>query len=208
MNRCTLKLGKWFVCALIVGSLFVPTGVVVGEEKMAKTTGEAPSDEEMMAMMMKLATPGPEHAELKKMEGNWNTVTKAWMGPGDPKVTKGKCKNSLVLGGRFLMSDYEGSFMEQPFQGMGLLGFDNGKKEYVNVWADVHTTNLTLSRGKADGSGKNITMMAYYDNPAGGEKIPMKMVTRIIDDNKHVFEMFEKKEGKEVKSLEITYTRQ
>ena len=58
-----------------------------------------------------------------------------------------------------------------------------------------------------DYTGKVLTMKGEYESPLDGKMVHYRMVTRIIDENKHVFEMYEKKEGKEVKGMEITYTR-
>ena len=54
---------------------------------------------------------------------------------------------------------------------------------------------------------KYSTQTSGYDDPFKG---PMKWrsVTRIVDDNTHVFEMFgADKGGKEERMMEITYTR-
>src|SRR5262249_52979692 len=83
------------------------------------------SEDQMMAEMMKLATPGPYHEMLKKFAGSWKTETKMWMGPGEPQVSEGTAEASMILGGRFLKQEAKGNFMGQPFEGFGLTGYDN-----------------------------------------------------------------------------------
>jgi Protein of unknown function (DUF1579) len=165
------------------------------------------SEQEMMAAYMKYATPGPEHALLKSMAGTWKAVTKSWMGPGDPQVSEGSAVRTMILGGRYLKDEFTSTFMDQPFQGFGITGYDLSKKEYVSTWSDTLGTGIVMSHGTADPSGKVLTMTGTYEDPVTGEKKTMKQITRIVDANRHVFEIWEDRGGKEVKSMEITYTR-
>jgi hypothetical protein len=51
-------------------------------------------------------------------------------------------------------------------------------------------------------------MIGTFDDPVSGKKQTMKEVTRIVDANKRIFEIWENREGKEVRSMQITYTRE
>jgi hypothetical protein len=51
-------------------------------------------------------------------------------------------------------------------------------------------------------------MIGTYDDPVTGQKKTMKEVTKIVDANKNVFEIYDVNDGKEVKSMEVTYTRE
>jgi hypothetical protein len=204
MSQCKWKICRWFFCALLGCCLIQPVAMA-GEEKAS--TGD-PSQDEMMAAITKLATPGPHHESLEQMVGNWKTITKTWQGPGDPQVSEGKTVNKAVLGGRFIEMTYKGDYMGQPFEGFGLTGYDNQAKKVVTVWADTMSTAMTLSRGTLDTSGKVITMEGTYANPETGKDEPYRTVTRIVDNNKHLFEMYTFHGGKELKEMEITYIRQ
>src|SRR3954470_14922553 len=85
----------------------------------------AQSADEKAAMdaMMKATEPGAEHKGLELLAGSWTTVTKAWLGPGDPLVTKGKAKYTPIFGGRYVKQDYQGEFLGRPFEGTGLTGY-------------------------------------------------------------------------------------
>jgi hypothetical protein len=68
-------------------------------------------------------------------------------------------------------------------------------------------TAILFFEGTASADGKTITQESHFDDPVRG---PMKWrsVTRIMDDNSHVFEMYRTdKTGKVEKTMEITYTR-
>ena len=82
------------------------------------------------------------------------------------------------------------------------------KKKYVSVWADNFMSGFMLSEGTCDDSGKVITFHGEYSDPMTGKTQKDKAVFRIINNDKHVFEMYgTTPDGKEFLSLEITYTR-
>ncbi len=179
-----------------------------GDEKaQEKSAGDA-AQAAMMEAMMELAEPGEHHEHLKVLAGTWKTTTKYWMGPGDPDISQGVSKNTWILGGRFLQTDFKGSSEEHPFAGLGLLGYDNTKKQHVSVWVDTMSTMIGVSYGTCDDSGKVFTYTSSYDDPMTGQTKKMRMVTKVINENKHVFTIHNvDKDGKEHQELEVTYVR-
>ena len=170
--------------------------------------GIASADQDQaMAEMMKYSMPGPAHEVLKPMAGDFKAVVKMWQGAGEPQASAGACRNTWVLGGRFLQSDYKGDFMGQTFEGLGFTGYDNMKKQYIGLWMDTMGTMVMISTGTADAASKAITMNSTMDDPTTGKAMPLRSVTKIIDDNQHVYSMYGAYEGKEQLMMEITYTR-
>ena len=207
--------------AVVALSAVLVLGLVSGSasfalEKDAKTKDapkakDAPktdsTHDQMMAEMRKYAMPGPMHDLLKPMAGSWKAVTKAWMAPGDPTVSEGTCENTWILGGRFLQTAYKGEFAGMPFEGFGLMGYDNQKKEFVSVWADDMGTGIAFSNGAADASGKMLTLSSTMTDPMTGQPLNYKMITKVADENQHAMSMITMKDGKEHTDMEITYTR-
>jgi len=178
---------------------------------MASSTENQGGKTDMQAMMdvyMKLGTPGGPHKLLAGMAGSWTTKIKSWCEPKKPPMESiGTCEQKMVLGGRFLHQEFTGEMMGSPFTGIGVNGYDNHTKKYVSTWMDSMGTAILFFEGTAGPDGKTITQESRYDDPVKG---PMKWrsVTRIVDDNTHVFEMYATdKSGKEEKMMEITYTR-
>jgi len=164
--------------------------------------------DQMMEMMMKASMPGPMHELLKPMAGNWKTTAKSWLKPGaEPSVSEGTCESTWILGNRYLQSTYKGDMGGMPFEGWGLMGYDNQKQEFVSVWADNFGTGIAMSDGKADPSGKVLTMMTTMPDPQTGTPTPYKMVTKVADENQYMMSMSSVKDGKEETEMEITYTR-
>jgi hypothetical protein len=157
--------------------------------------------------MMKNSMPGPMHALLKPLAGNWKASVKSYMGP-EPTVSEGTCERVLIMGDRYLQSKHSGNFAGMPFEGMEILTYDNMKKQFTNVWIDNMVPMLMVGKdGKADASGKVITINSVMDDPVTKKPVPVKMVTKIVDQNTNVFTMTCNKEGKDVMQMEITYTR-
>ena len=162
----------------------------------------------MMDVYKKLATPGAPHKQLASMAGTWNTKTKSWMDPTQPPMeSTGACEQVALLDGRFLQQTCTGEMMGSPFTGIGITGYDNHTKKYVTTWMDSMGTGIYFFEGTASADGKTITQESQYDDPIQGP-MTWRGVTKIVNDNSQVFEMYgTNKSGKEMKMMEITYTR-
>lgn len=205
-------MSKRILGLVAVGSLLLAIPAALASDDNAKTAKDAamPSHDEMMAAWMKLASPGEQHATLKALAGSWKTVVKSWEGPGEPKVSEGSCETTMLMDGRYLKEDFTGDVDGMPFQGMGLTGYDNSKKKFVGSWVDNMGTGIMVSEGTMDPAKKVITFRSKSldpMNPASGKMVPVRMTTKIVDNNTHIFTMYTMMAGKETKQMEITYTR-
>ena len=184
------------------------TGVVTaGEEKKMKAAQE--EADAMMAQYMKSAQPGEHHAHLARLSGIWDAKATMWETPGaEPQTTTGMLKNTMALGGRFLQNEYEGEFMGQEFEGMGIQGYDNGKKIHTDIWVDSMGTFMYPSSGNCSEGGNVLEMAGKFEDPVSGDTRSMKSITRIVNDDKYILTMYSQDpSGGEFKSLEIVYTR-
>jgi len=178
--------------------------------KITTTTEAVPradaAHDAAMAEMMKYASPGPMHEKLKSMVGTWKAVVKTWAAPGEPTVTEGTSVNNLILGGRYVSQDYKGSMIGQPFEGMGLTGYDNRKKEFTSFWVDNSSTAMMTQTGKLNDKGDELVFKGRGEGP-DGSPMEYRTVIRIVDENTHVLSMYAPTNGKEALWMEITYTR-
>jgi hypothetical protein len=97
--------------------------------------------------------------------------------------------------------------MGKPFSGQGVTGYDNTKKKFVGTWIDSMSTGIMRSEGTTDASGKVMTTQMTGVDPLTGKESKMKIVTKWEGDDKLVDEFYEKRGGKEIKTMEITYSR-
>ena len=198
---------------------------VTAQSEGASATSQQPDADEMKAMMdgvqkyMEGIKPGKHHQPLKHFVGSWETVTKMWWsGPGtDPIVTKGASEIKWVLGGRFVMDEHKGKMMmpdmsgsmkEIDYEGIGMTGYNNERNMYEQIWASSAQTNMLTMKGGLDPSGKVFTLYGEMDEVMlGVVGRTVKYVTRILDADKHVFEIIDLHAGDDYKVVEITYTR-
>ncbi len=169
-------------------------------------------DAAMMAEMMKAMAPGPQHAALKKMVGKFTAEVSMKMTADGPDITsKGTETNEMILGDRYLKSDYTGDMMGQVFHGLNIVGYDNQKKKYVSIWLDDMSTGPMLAEGTSAADGKASNYAGEMICPANGQMMAFRQIVTITDDDHYQFEMFSKdpKEpaGKEFRGMIIKYTR-
>lgn len=214
-----MRKGLWVVGALTVS---VASVIVMAQEGQPGGM-KMPSADEMKAMMdkwQKAMTPGEQHKKLGEFVGEWDVTFKMWMmGPDSPATeTKGSATVTSVLNGRFIREELKGkismpdmatgALKEMDYQGQGLTGFDNYRNTYIGSWADSMNTHMLRMAGTADPAGKVITMYGEMDEPMLsmiGRTV--KYVTRIVDKDKHIFEIYDLAAGDNFKVLELTYTR-
>jgi hypothetical protein len=157
---------------------------------------------------MEYMTPGKYHEMMAKSVGEWKTVTKWWMDPSaEPMVSEGTAVNEMIMGGRYLKSTHSGTMMGQPFEGIMIEGYDNTKKEFVSTWIDNMGTGIMFSTGKFDEPTQSLTFEGSMVDPMTGSDVKYKETVKIIDQNKHVMEMYDVSKGTEIKMLEIEFTR-
>ena len=164
----------------------------------------------MMEKMVKAATPGAPHAALAKMAGEWSCTVKYQMDPSQPwQESQSTAIVTALMDGRYIQEVDSGQMNGMPFNGMGVTGFDNVSGKYVSTWIDNMGTGIMTSLGTADEGGKVIRWNATMNDPVTGKPSKSRMVTTLIDDNHHTFEMFGTPPGakKEMKVMTIDYVR-
>ena len=203
-----MKLGTFVRGVVVIGAIAGSLGVAVAQQS-DKPKEMTPQERAAMEAWMKVATPGEGHKVLEPMVGSWDVQMTMWQAPGAPaQVSKGVSEDTWVLGGRFVRESVHSEFNGMPFEGLGYTGYDNYKRQYVGSWMDTMGTMMMTMTGSADASGKVITATSTMDDVMSGKKITVRQVTRIVDANKHVFEMFgPDPTGSEFKMMEAVYTR-
>jgi hypothetical protein len=166
----------------------------------------SPEEQKMMESWQKAMTPGPEHAELAAMAGNWSFESTWWVTPGaPPEKSSGTVERSMLLGGRVLMEQVEGTMLQLPFEGVGMMGFDNVTGKWWGTWSDNMGTGMMSTTGSC--ADKKCEFTGSYNDPMTGGLKTMRMTSEHGPDREtHV--MYDKgADGKEMKVGEMVYTR-
>jgi hypothetical protein len=188
----------------LVALAIVAVGAFLGGRAFSED--EAPSEAEVMEWMMKMGQPGEPHKRLAEFGGSWDAAgTFSSPSMGEMKST-GKSTNAMILDGRYLKMDYEGQMMGAPFVGTGFLGYNNIHQRYEMLWIDNWSTQLQVAEGTCIEEGTKLEFRMSMDGPKGA-KFPMRMVFGFPAEGKWMLQNYSQHEGKEVKDMEIVYTR-
>src|SRR4030095_15098429 len=168
------------------------------------------SQDESMKKWMEYSTPGDVHKMLAQHVGRWKAAIKCWMQPGtEATVSEATAVGEMIMGGRYLMSKFNGNMMGMPFEGMSLEAYDNGTKKVYSTWIDNMGTGIMFMTGEWDAAGKKIEYTGKTYDPMAGKMIDVREIVKYNDDGTMNMEMYgPDNSGKEFKTMEILFTKQ
>lgn len=165
-------------------------------------------DDASMKAWQAYMTPGDVHKMIAKADGSWDEDVTVWMAPGAPPAkSKSTCVNTMIMGGRYQQTVHKGTMMGMPFEGMGLLAYDNAKKIFISSWIDNFGTGMMYMEGVWDDASKSIILKGNTVDPSTGKDMAIREVMKFIDDKHMQMEMYSVNDGKDMKTMEIKMTR-
>ena len=177
------------------------------EEAAAQASEEAAKKE--MEAWTAYMTPGAMHKMLASASGDWRQEVTMWMDPAAPPTkSEAHCSTRMIMGDRFQESVTEGNMMGMPFNGRSIVGYDNAKKIFQSTWIDNMGTGIMYTEGPYDPKTNSITLTGTSVDPVTGKSEKVKEIMKFIDDNTQMMEMYKLVGGKEIKVMEIKFTRQ
>ena len=167
-----------------------------------------PEQKAEMELYMKAGTPGAPHEALASTVGTYDLKIKSWHEPGGPAMEdSGTARRTMALGGRVLIEDVTGSMMGMPFTGHGMRGYDNVSGKHWSTWTDSMSTGVMVSEGTCDAQ-KACRFTGTWNDPIKRGPVKARMTTRWTGPTTEIFELYGPgKNGKEMKMMEITYTK-
>lgn len=160
-----------------------------------------------MAAYMKAAAVTENHQFLAKYAGEWDVAVTYWTAPGAPAAKSvATFQSALKLGGRYVMMDFNGFMMGQPFAGIWIVGFDNLEQKYNTLWIDNTSTSFFITQGTR--AGNVISEGGSWPDPVTGRTLQVKARTTWISDDEFRYEQFMVlPDGSEHKGMEFSSTR-
>jgi len=148
-----------------------------------------------------------EHKLLEKYVGAWDAEVTMQLASGQPAVKSPAKSTARLIGGIWLLTDFDSSMMGAPFSGHEVLGYDTKSKHYCVTWVDSMSTGF--STGELDFDAKSATLGG---NLNGRDPADAPMTWRQADvwkdDDTREWTMYRKgADGKEQVELQITYKR-
>jgi len=185
------------------------TAALAAAPALAQTPPDmTPEQKAEMEAYVKAGTPGAPHKTLAQSAGKYNLKIKSWHDEKSPAMEEsGTATRAMALDGRVLVEDVSATMMGTPFTGHGMMGYDNVSGKYWSTWNDSMSTGLMVSEGSCDAKG-SCTFKGTVNDPIKKAPVTSRMTTRWTSPTTEVFEMYGPGPGgKEMKMMEITYTK-
>ena len=184
-----------------------PAGVT-GQQQPDARNGAAVKNPQEMEAAMKAMMPGPIHARLNKLAGDWETLTRVEVAGQPPSETRGTATIKSALEGRFLHETGSGEMMGMPAQHFKMWGYNNGSKRFEATWTWTLSTGFLHMEGETRDDARTINWKAWFDNETGLRE-EFKALTTITDDDHFSTRIYGGKmpDGSPAPTMNITYTR-
>jgi Protein of unknown function (DUF1579) len=153
------------------------------------------------------ASPEKQHEWLQQLVGEWQLEAECSMPGMPPEKSKGQ-DSVHALGDLWVVSETEGTFMDEPVAGMMTLGYDTERDKFVGTSVCDSSTHLWEYTGTLDASGKVLTLETEGPDPATGAKARFKDVIEIKDrDTRVMTSSMQGKDGNWTKIMTMTFRR-
>ncbi len=186
-------------------------GTTVKDSTTAKTETAPPvmDSAAMMKAWKEYATPGEVHKVLAMDTGKWDAESLMWEKEGaTPMKSVMKADIKMSMDGKYQVANYTGTMMDAPFQGEGIMGFNNASGKVESTWRDNMSTGMMLATGDYDASTKTFNIAGEMADPVTKQMRKFREKYTIVDNDTRKMEMFDTPAGgKEYKSMEITLKR-
>jgi len=188
-----------------------PAGAPAGQDGMPPMPlppGWTPKD---MEKCMNAGTPGPMQAWLCTQAGVWKGKSTMWPGPGmEPMQMECVDTAKVILDGRYIDFVWSGDMPGMgPFEGRGVVGFDNVTSQFVGTWIDTMSTGMMVGTGKLSDDKKTMNWTYTYNCPITGKQATLRQVETFNGPDSKKFEMFmtDPISKKEYKAMSVDLVR-
>ncbi len=153
-----------------------------------------------------------QREKLAKLAGNWKGLAKVWFEPGEP-VDTSKAEGTIrpVMGGKWMLFEYKGSFQGKPLEGLAILGFHNALKRFEFAWIDSFHTypGIMFSEGQRDVDRFSALGSYAYVTPETEQHWGWRTEFELQNDNSLVVTAYNiSPEGEESLATQAVYKRQ
>ena len=97
------------------------------------------------------------------MVGEWQGTAKTWFEPNkleDESPMHGTM--NLILDGKFILHEYQGSFGEKPITGIAIYGYHLDLGRFQSAWIDSFHTGTAIMFSEGKKGEKDILVLGSY----------------------------------------------
>lgn len=161
-----------------------------------------------MQKAMELASPNENHQRLETDFGGAWTYNMTSTMDGMTMTGTGSSSSRMILGGRFIMMEAEGTMMGMNVKSMTIMGYDNAQQKYTLVGLDELGTYYITAAGTYDSAAKIYTLDGTYEEPVLKKVQDYRFVFDVSSPANPVLEvLFENEQGGWDEIMAMTYSR-
>lgn len=153
--------------------------------------------------------PGGRHHALGQLVGTWRGTTRVWFEP-DTIADEAPVQATIrsVLGGRFVLHEYETTFMGELQLGLALYGWHIDRNGHEAAWIDSAHTGTQLMYSEAPTGDQRFAVLGHYGGHEDGAPWGWRTEIALDGDDRLVIIAFNiTPQGEESKAVETIYTR-
>ncbi len=163
----------------------------VGSSNPSASTPALPLAEQVRSLAITSA-PGPRHAALALLEGEWKVALSSLSSEGaETDAFQGEATLRSILGGRFLRWDASIDFGGASGKTTGFLGFDSRYGEYALMMISDLSQGMEIARGSGELQGAGLVFTLDQVDPRSGAHVRSRSRLRLIDHDHFVLEQLE-----------------